>query len=70
MTQGKLKLKLLWEIVRNLGRLLSGDFWYKTLTDEDFEAWSYVKIIFMSAAADIFLVCSRSDYPDLDPKDD
>ncbi len=68
--QQALKLKLLWKIVRNLGRLMGREFWYKTLTDKDFQSWNFVKIMFMSALADIALMCKKPDYPDLHPKDD
>ncbi len=58
-----MKRKLCWCILKNLGRLLSEDFWNKAIRNPNFPAWMFVKMIVLSAIYDIFLMIIKPGYP-------
>ena len=58
-----MKRELLWAICKNIGRLFSGDFWWCSLTNPDFPTWLFIKMIVVSAVADLGLMILKPGYP-------
>ncbi|MBP9771947.1 MAG: hypothetical protein KBD16_03440 [Candidatus Pacebacteria bacterium] len=58
-----MKSRLCWAILKNFGRLLSWSFWENAFTKPDFPAWMFVKMIVITAFADIVLMIIKPGYP-------
>lgn len=61
--RGGMKKELICAIIKNFGRLLSWDFWYKSITNPDFPTCLFIKMTFISAFGDIFLMITKPGYP-------
>ena len=58
-----MKIQLCFAILKNFGRLLSWSFWEKAITNPDFPAWMFVKMIVIGACADILRMIVKPGYP-------
>lgn len=58
-----MKLRLCWEIVKNLGRLFSLDFWKLALFDKEFPTKTIVLLTIFTACADILRMILVPGYP-------
>ena len=58
-----MKLRLCVDIARNLGRLLSYEFWETALSDKDFPTGTIVLLTLFAACSDILQMLLVPGYP-------
>lgn len=58
-----MKMRMCWEIAKNLGRLFSLDFWKLALFDKEFPAKSIVLMTIFASCADIIRMIIVPGYP-------